>query len=112
MEIEVGEFVRTKDKILKIDSFEKDMRNIDCVCFTTVEIYTKELLNEIITNHSKNIIDLIEVGDYVNRERVLDITGDYIRTSEFIHNKYWLLNNIKTILTYEQYEKNCYRLEE
>ena len=33
--------------ILKVDSFEKDNRNIECVCFTTGEIYTLELLNEI-----------------------------------------------------------------
>lgn len=53
-----------------------------------------------VENFLENIIDLIEVGDYVNLERILDITGDYIRTTETIHNKFWLakkyLLNINT----------------
>ena len=72
--IEVGEYVRNKDgKILKIDSFEKDLRNIEVVCFATGEVYTRQKLNEIIKTHSKNIIDLIEVGDYVNGKEVEEI---------------------------------------
>lgn len=65
---------------------------------------------EDITKHSKNIIDLIEVGDYVNLERVLDISEEYIRTTERIHNKNWLQSNIKTILTREQFEQNSYKV--
>ena len=117
--IEVGEYVRTKDKILKIDSFDKDIRNIDCVCFTTGEVYTQELLNEIIVKHSKNIIDLIEVGDYVNGYKVsdkestllitnvkgIDRSGYNIPISQFGEN-------IKTILIKEQYNANCYKVEE
>lgn len=68
MNIKVGEYVRSNDgKILKIDSFEKDCRNVNCVCFTTGEIYTQELLNEIITKHSFNLIDLIEVRRFYKR---------------------------------------------
>ncbi len=59
---------------------------------------------------SHNIIDLIEVGDYVNGELVSDITGEYFRIGDVSHNKPWLSNNIKTILTHEQFENNCFRI--
>ena len=112
--------MRTKDKILKIDSFEKDMRNIDCVCFTTGEIYTKELLNEIITKHSKNLIDLIEKGDYVNGQRVIEliklnnkeVSICVFKNKEYMYCEILKEDGIKTILTHEQFEQNCYRLEE
>jgi len=119
--MEENDYVRTKDgEILKIDSFEKDCLNIDCVCFTTGEIYTEELLKEILTKHSKNIIDLIEVGDIVNGYIVLDVMED-LQTGEIhlempssypkegscaIYN-----DDIKTILTHEQYNSNCYKVK-
>ncbi len=113
MEIKVGEYVRTKDKILKIYSFERDLRNVECVCFTTGEVYTKELLNEIIVKHSKNLIDLIEVGDYVNGKRVLEKIGNLfleVSSSDFGNNRIFDYM-IKTILTKEQYQVNCYVVE-
>lgn len=67
---------------------------------------------EDITKHSKNIIDLIEVGDYVNGERILDITGDYIHTNETDHSKFYLRKHIKSILTHEQHNANCYKIEQ
>lgn len=63
-----------------------------------------------VENFSDNLIDLIEVGDYVNLERILDITDDYIRTTETIHNKFWLAKNIYSILTHQQFEANCYKV--
>lgn len=40
------------------------------------ETYT--LSSAWVVKHSKNIIDLIEVGDYVNGEKVKEITKNYI----------------------------------
>ncbi len=58
MEIEVGEFVRTKegtiDKIIKIYTEDTDLKNI-------VRGKNGSYWKEKITKHSKNIIDLIEV---------------------------------------------------
>ncbi len=98
------------------------MRNIDCVCFTTGEIYTKELLNEIITNHSKNLIDLIKEGDYVNGYKTIElkksnIKDDGICILVYRNHQYeqWetiFENEIETILTHEQYEQKCFRVEE
>ena len=62
--------------------------------------------------HSPNIIDLIEVGDYVNGKRVdfdkfehkLYVGNDYDNQT-FIKDM-----DIKTILTKEQYKANCYEV--
>ena len=120
MNIEVGEYVRTKDKILKVERIEKDCRNVDCLCFTTGEIYTRELSDEIIVNHSKDLIDLIEVGDFVNGYKILEIANIKnseqriftICKSDFKSIcKIWEEQDIQTILTKEQYKANCYTVE-
>lgn len=61
----------------------------------------------IIGKTSPNIIDLIEVGDYVNRERIHAITDKHLLTerNENILDKH---KSIITILTKEQYDENCY----
>ena len=102
MEIEVGEYIRTKNG--KIDK----VINNNCYMPQYIECEKSLLYKEDIVNHSKNIIDLIEVGDFVNRERILDITGDYIHTNETDHNRFYLEKHIKTILTKEQMEANQY----
>lgn len=76
---------------------------------------------ERIIKHSFNIIDLIEEGDYVNGQKVLclkknnDDCRDDIGTSYIEGIDIYLgydESDIKTILTHEQYERNCYRLED
>lgn len=65
-----------------------------------------------IKSHSKNIIDLIEVGDYVNGEPVEKINifpDEFIEimtTTERLTNSEY----IKSILTKEQYEQNSYKI--
>ena len=95
MKIEVGGYVRTKKG--KIFQYSKGRAYLG--------------KDNAIVKHSKNIIDLIEVGDIVNGERILDITGDYIHTNETDHNRFYLAKHIKTILTKEQYTRNCYTVE-
>jgi hypothetical protein len=103
MEIKVGEYVRTKKG--KIFKYGKGRAYLG-----------KD--NEIV-NHSKNIIDLIEEGDYVNEQKVLclkknnDNCRDDIGTSYIEGIDIYLgydESDIKTILTHEQYERTCYRL--
>lgn len=75
-----------------------------------------------VENFSDNIIDLIEVGDYVNgskvlavmenmktRELHLEMTSNY--TNEEIGDCTIYDKDIKIILTKEQYEANCYKVE-
>lgn len=71
-----------------------------------------------VENFSENIIDLIEVGDYVNGNIVTDkylFAGEkpVIETEGNDTNcKCLCEKNIKTILTHEQYNANCYKIEQ
>lgn len=73
---------------------------------------------ERIIKHSFNIIDLIEVGDFVNENEVIDkylFNGEIPvleTTGDETNAKCMCEGDIKTILTHEQYERNCYRLED
>lgn len=108
--IEVGEYIRTPYH--KIEKIKKIKQEDGWICvITDKNAYELEWLKTDKVKHSKNIIDLIEVGDYVNGERILDITGDYMHTNETNHNKFYLEKHIKTILTKELYQANCYTVE-
>jgi len=98
--IEVGEYVRTdKGIISKINSGV----DIDMVEFENA------IIGDVV-KHSKNIIDLIEVGDFVNEEFVLHISKDKIIFTEL--NNEISENEVHTILTHEMYEQNCYKVGE
>lgn len=135
MKIEIGMFVRTKDGIVaKCDeiikefdiSFDRDVfkafdnHNPDCM-----EIPWK-YINEYIKKYSFNIIDVIEIGDYVNGHKVIDIIeadvyGDEELTDRQIITEYTsysaqnktILNNadINQVVTKEQFESMKYVVE-
>lgn len=116
--IEVGDFVRTKQgKIAKLIEVSKNnyywfdnwIYKESGIPHQGFRIEDTERIG--IVKHSKNIIDLLEEGDYVNLERILDITEEYIRTTETIHNKSWLAKNITSILTHELYKANAYKVK-
>ena len=118
--IEVGEYVRLArnqgiNKI--IDKDDDDFLILDEIiadeygdeCF---EISLQDVDKEIV-KHSKNIIDLIEVGDYVNGKEVYIQDGKLaVELAEHIP-PYELLENIEieTILTKEIYQASCYTVE-
>ena len=124
MKLEVGMYVITNNrmKIGKIKDF--------CYCEMCKrrEFYEPIIDNDIyITNYDKdnnfadynfydNITDLIEVGDYVNGLLVTRICFDEKTNKKYI-NLYgsmseWEEEDIKTILTKEQFEANVYRIGE
>ena len=121
--IEANEYVRTKDgHIAKyIEKLEKDEDVSDAMLFDNY-IYEKykhirySFLEKIIVKHSKQLIDLIEVGDIVNGMQVLDIykPRDLWEPIEIrVDSRYInfiLSEDIKTILTKEQYMANCYKV--
>ena len=124
MKLEVGDYIRTKKgKIAKIISKEdvsSSLHRKEIVFILDIgdrlAIHSKK-----VTKSSKNIIDLIEVGDYVNGYKVIRIeTSSYPedKNAKIIvccgDDDYYSYYNeeIKTILTKEQYENNCYRIEE
>ena len=67
--------------------------------------------NSVITSH--NIIDLIEVGDYVNGCKVLQITNSYVEVASYYEDyRTYAYNEIKSIVTKEQFESMSYKVGE
>lgn len=120
MEIGVGEYVRTKDgiidKIFKFDEILNEYWSEKGLVIdpeNKIGTHLKDILK-----HSFNIIDLIEDGDIVN-ESLIVYRGKVASGKEKLLVGNYIINgmslevaSIKTILTHEQYERNCYRLEE
>lgn len=115
-EIEVGDYVRTEEgeihKVIKIIEDDGDW-DYYC-CGNNVGYFAMD-----IANHSKHLIDLIEVGDFVNGYRVIsvdyDVTNDTTECIELDLNSNYQYNfisirQIQTILTKEQFEANCYEV--
>ena len=108
--IEAGEYVRTENG--KIDKV------VSCNYYMGKYIETEKdfIFCNSIVKHSKQLIDLIEVGDIVNGMEVLDIHKPrdlwepiLIRVDSRYTN-YILAEDIKTILTKESYIANCYKV--
>ena len=123
MEIEVGDFVRTKNGLLgRVNKIELKGNGIryagefitdTIIQFNDGKVYERRVKNKDIVKHSKNIIDLIELYDYVNGMIVFDIiTYDNGEKAIKLSSGY-LMNEkeIKDILTHEQYQANCYTVE-
>ena len=120
MEISVGEYVRTdKGNIAKIKEVRLGKhKSLDE--FINIYILDNEewTTDKYILKHSKNIIDLIEEGDYVNGSKVIDIAqgktkAAYIESQE---QKFALIpiveKQIKSIVTKEQIKQIEYRIKE
>ena len=114
--IEVGEYVRTKSG--EIGIFKKYAEEGVQQWFTMLQngtLYTTA--TRAIVNHSKNIIDLIEVGDYVNGHKIImdlkqsrkhyDTIDCFVTARGYTFEE----NEIETILTKEQYIQNCYKID-
>ena len=111
--IEVGEYVRFEDGKIEIVTYQ--LKKFIDEHISKSENNRVEFLGKI--KHSKNIIDLIEVGDYVNGHKVEDIT--YLEGTKIILGfeepaAFCVIKNkrIKTILTKEIFEANCYKVKE
>lgn len=123
MEIKVGELVRTKNgligKVNKIElagsgvRFGGEYLSETIIQFNDGKVYERRVEEKDIIKHSFNLIDLIEPGDYVNCGYVYE-TGNTENGNKWAHNTNGLLlfeKDIKTILTHEQYEANCYKVK-
>ena len=110
MKLEEEMYVRTKDGIiLKIKDIE-DIYTTDNE-YIGMAIYDNEghFINDVeIIKISHNIIDLIEAGDYVNGNKVININGNL-----FVNGEGALEDIvIKTIVTKEQFESMEYKVGE
>ena len=126
MEIEVGEYGRTnKGKIFIFAWLENSdgKRYTNKVLLGNGKIFENKFYyfddGEEIVKHSKNIIDLVEAGDYVNGHKIVnEIWGeddnDLYFEIEGGFNKATCIGekDIKTIVTKEQFNSIAYRLEE
>lgn len=107
MEIKVGEYVRTKtgkiDKVINNNYYMSQY--IEC---------EKGIVDkENIVKHSKILSEVVQVGDYVNGKLIHKIDKGQNYCYLYYGNcKTFVDYQIKTILTHEQYEKNCYVLKE
>ena len=113
--IEVGEYVRTEGGLIaKYLGFEKDKHLFDNEVYWYYEYYIEcvyeedwKQFKEDIVKHSKQLIDLIGCGDYVNGELITDKWDTRISSIRSNFSE----EDIKTILTKEQYIANCYKVE-
>lgn len=116
--IEVNEYVRTRaGHIYKITNIDENgliyWNKIQCG-------WSEQQLEDIIVKHSKQLIDLVEVGDYVNGREVKHIAmfegfPDYpklifVDESHLIPDDTCEKDEIQTILTKEIYMANCYKV--
>lgn len=120
-EIQVGEYVRTKDgRIIKFNKF--GTLRVGCTnpkYYKTIISNRSHYKYDNIVKHSSNIIDLIEVGDIVNYTFWKE-PDDFTIFCEMIRDIDQLLdfkfdieeNNItlNSILTKEQFKENCYKV--
>lgn len=127
MKLEVGMYVRTKYGISQYKYYDTTNGKLLCI---PVKDGSKGVFANIedILKASDNIIDLIEVGDYVNGERVIALKKDISERNIHMNSKgnsifvdYDLANDwyygiddedIKSIVTKEQMEQMAYKVGE
>jgi hypothetical protein len=110
--MKVGDYVRTNVERLNIQQICKIKKILfDDFIFTDRGYYDKEY----IIKSSPNIIDLIEVGDYVNGWKITTIDKRNNKLYAEYDDGYLIQTiskkNIKSIVTKEQFESMQYNLE-
>ena len=123
--IEIGDYIRTKDgyiaKIIKNRGKDPCFHNyyyydidipyqMESDCYVAYRIY-----EDLIVKHSKNIIDLIEAGDFANGYAVRMINNKLcnfdLNTMEWEELERIKLDGlIETIVTKEQFERASYKV--
>lgn len=129
MKLEVGMYVRLgrNQGIAKIDEYDEEYNTytLDTEIFDEWAEQTFRLDEDDVLKASHNIIDLIEIGDYVNGYKVINIgieedghkyiDLDFDKENDALHwGKYGSLENeedIKSIVTKEQFESMSYKVE-
>lgn len=125
--MQIGDYVRFKTlsrkikigKIIRIIQHDDDELSLHN--YNIYDLDNNEAtVDDLIIKSSPNIIDLIEVGDYVNGKKVLNVCPDYIFDySEEItivyfdkDKKDYIYSNvdIKSIVTKEQFESMEYKV--
>ena len=117
MKLEVGMYVRTNNGLIgKIIGFKGDMIETDNKRLITYKSYHSEC------KIKEKLIDLIEEGDYINEKKVICV--DYLTNGPREGTKaidyyiapntlnYFTNEDIKSIVTKEQFEQMAYKVGE
>lgn len=113
-EIKVGEFCRINGEIFKVKKVHQTIG--EKIAIIEIENRNPRRIDLEKDKHSFNIIDLIEVGDFVNENEVIDkylFDGEIPvleTTGDETNAKCMCEGDIKSILTHEQYKRNCYKI--
>ena len=112
MEIKVNDYVRTKwGEIAKIKKFAGTN---SCGNLYQLDIKGENNLycEGNIIKSSPNIIDLIEVGDYVNGKEIVQIINNelYFETNDMASKISFKEKDIKSIVTKEMFEQMEYKI--
>lgn len=104
--MKVGDYVRTKDgRIDKIESIHNGLYVLENFPYSCNEHW--------LIKSSANIIDLIEVGDYVNGVMVTEIKDGKPFKEDYNDPYYsYYIDDIYSIVTKEQFSQMEYRIEE
>ena len=117
MKLEVGMYVRHKpllsSKYVKINKIKEIEEKENCL---HIWLEDKDLITEkYLIKASYNIIDILEVGDYVNGRKIVDIFYDAIDNvmnicvlGSIVYDN----NEVKSVITHEQMEQIAYKVEE
>ena len=120
--IEIGEYVRNKKGYIRqVVRRDADKHILLDIGFEGFNYLTQIEEKEDIVKHSKNIIDLIEVGDYVNGYKVLVIEKHFqvqpYRINIMVYKtkdaEFWISleeETIEDIVTKEQFESVKYKV--
>lgn len=127
MKLEVGKWCRTeKGTIFKIIGGNVDMWEID-IDYSYLSkcenedynsyAYNKNnsLFEDLVFKSSYNIIDILEVGDYVNGYYVEDVLKTFVNVavgSNYFQSPTIYEKDIKSVVTKEQFESMSYRIGE
>lgn len=103
--MKVGDYVRTEICSLNLQRIGK-IKKIISEDFIHTDIGTYDKEN--IIKSSPNIIDLIEVGDYVNGEKVTSIQDNWLGFGNYDY--YRQEYEIKSIVTKEQFSSMEYKI--
>ena len=106
MKLEVGMYVRTDDGyIYRVYKVREDNIRVKGTFLLGEEL---TIFNNEIVKTSNNIIDLIEVGEYVNGFPVIHKENDILECGLLVQFKE---NDIKSILTREQFSAMEYKID-
>ena len=117
MKLEVGMYVRLENDVEDIVIINKIANVFETTILTENDgsNYQGEYTKENVVKASYNIIDILEVGDYVNGRKIVDIFYDAIDNvmnicvlGSIVYDN----NEVKSVITHEQMEQMAYKVGE